>query len=45
MIQAAASQGFIDREKCMLEMLLSIKRAGADVIFTYFAIDAAKALN
>ena len=44
MIQAAAEKGFIDREAVMLETLTSIKRAGADIIITYFAKAAAKIL-
>jgi len=42
MIKAAAEKGWIDGEKVMLEVLTSIKRAGADVIITYFAKEAAK---
>jgi len=42
MIKAAAERGWIDGEKVMMEVLTSIKRAGADVIITYFAKDAAK---
>ncbi len=42
MIKAAAERGWIDGEKVMLEVLTSIKRAGADVIITYFAKEAAK---
>lgn len=45
MIKAAAQQGFIDEQKVVLESLLSIRRAGADVILTYFAKDAAKWMN
>jgi porphobilinogen synthase len=45
MIKAAAQQGWIDESSVMLETLLSIKRAGADLILTYFAKDAAQALN
>ncbi len=44
MIKAAAERGWIDGEKVMLEVLTSIKRAGADVIITYFAKDAARIL-
>src|SRR5260370_28640353 len=44
MIQAAAQNNWIDREKVMMESLVSIKRAGADVILTYFAKEAAKLL-
>ena len=42
MIKAAAERGWIDGEKIMLEVLTSLKRAGADVIITYFAKEAAK---
>ncbi|MGY6647453.1 porphobilinogen synthase [Wenyingzhuangia sp. IMCC45574] len=42
MLHAAAQKGWLDYEKAMSEMLLSIKRAGADVILTYFAKDFAK---
>jgi porphobilinogen synthase len=45
MIQAAAERGWIDRERVMMESLLGIRRAGADVIITYFAREAAKALR
>ncbi len=44
MIKAAGQNGWIDEEKAMMEMLLSMKRAGADIILTYFAKDAAKVL-
>ena len=45
LIKAAAQFGWIDEQKVMLESLLSIKRAGADMILTYFAKDAAKLMN
>jgi porphobilinogen synthase len=45
MIKAAAQLGWIDEKRAMMEMLLSIKRAGADLIITYFAKEAAKILN
>jgi porphobilinogen synthase len=45
MVKAAHERGFIDGEKVMLEMLWSFKRAGADMILTYFAKDAAKLLS
>lgn len=45
MIQFAAKSLALDLEKAMLESLLSIKRAGADAILTYFALDAAKLLK
>jgi porphobilinogen synthase len=44
MIKAAAMNGWIDEERIMLEVLLSIKRAGADMILTYFAKQLARAL-
>lgn len=45
MIKLAASQGLIDEERSMLEALTSIKRAGADLIITYFAKSAARLLG
>ncbi len=45
LIKAAAQLGWMDEEKAMLESLTSIKRAGADIIITYWAIEAAKVLN
>ncbi len=45
MVNAAAKMGWIDRENAMMEMLTCIKRAGADLILTYFAKDAAKLLK
>lgn len=45
MLKMACENGALDAEKTMLEMLICFKRAGADGILTYFAIDAAKALN
>ncbi|WP_089378562.1 porphobilinogen synthase [Lutibacter flavus] len=44
MIKAAAANGWIDEERVMMEALLSMKRAGADIIITYFAKDVAKVL-
>jgi porphobilinogen synthase len=44
MIEAAARNGWIDRERVMMESLLSIRRAGASMILTYYAKDAAKKL-
>ena len=45
MLMAAAQNGWLDRKKAMLESLLCFKRAGADGILTYFAIEAAEALR
>jgi len=44
LIKAAAQKGWIDEERVMLETLTSIKRAGADIILTYYAREAIKAL-
>jgi porphobilinogen synthase len=44
MIEAAAANGWIDRERAIDESLLSIRRAGADAILTYFALEAAERL-
>jgi porphobilinogen synthase len=45
MIKAAGQNGWIDEERIMLETLLAIKRAGADIILTYFAKEAARLLT
>jgi porphobilinogen synthase len=45
MLKAAAANGWLDEKKCVMESLLSFKRAGADAILTYFALDAAKWLS
>ncbi len=45
MIKAAAQRGWLDETKVMLETLTAIKRAGADMILTYFAIEAAQAIT
>ena len=45
MLKAAAERGWIDGERAMLEVLTSIRRAGADFILTYFAREAAKVLG
>ncbi len=44
MLNAAADAGLLDRDACMMEVLTSIKRAGADIILTYFAKEAARKL-
>lgn len=44
MIKAAAKNGWIDEEEAMMEALIAFKRAGADLIATYFAKDAARLL-
>lgn len=44
MVKAAAQEGWIEGDRVMMEMLLCIKRAGADLILTYFAKEAAKSL-
>ena len=45
MLRAAAANGWLDYEACLLESLLALRRAGADIIFTYGAIDAARILR
>ena len=45
MVEAAAANGWIDRDAAMMETLTSIRRAGADVILTYWALDAAAHLR
>lgn len=45
MLKAAAERGFLDYERCLLESLLSLRRAGADIIFTYGALEAARLLR
>jgi porphobilinogen synthase len=45
MLKAAAEKGWIDHDKAMLEMLLGFKRAGADIIATYFAKEAAQLIR
>ncbi len=45
MVKAAGKLGWIDEERAMMEILTAIKRAGADLILTYFAKDAARILN
>ncbi|WP_405565797.1 porphobilinogen synthase [Polaribacter sp. Asnod6-C07] len=45
MVKAAAEKGWIDGDRVMMESLLSMKRAGADIIITYFAKEAARILN
>jgi len=44
MVKAAAQMGWIDEQKVMMEMLTAIKRAGADMILTYFAMEASSLL-
>ena len=45
MVEAAAANGWIDRDTAVMEVLTSIRRAGADVILTYWALDAARMLR
>jgi porphobilinogen synthase len=44
MIEAAAEKGWIDRERAILETLISFKRAGANMVLTYWATEAARLL-
>jgi porphobilinogen synthase len=45
MLESAAALGFIDRERGILEILTSIRRAGASVICTYWALEAARLMK
>jgi porphobilinogen synthase len=45
MIKAAAANGWLDEKACALEALTAFKRAGADGVLTYFALDAARWLR
>ena len=45
MLKAAAANGWLDERACALEALLAFKRAGADAILTYYAVDAARWLR
>ncbi|MFM7813743.1 MAG: porphobilinogen synthase, partial [Flavobacteriales bacterium] len=45
MVKASAERGWIDHDRAMLEILTSIRRAGADIILTYFAKDAARLIK
>jgi porphobilinogen synthase len=45
MLKAAAHNGWLDHDAVMMESLLAFKRAGADGVLTYFAIEAAKKLK
>jgi porphobilinogen synthase len=45
MLKAAAQNGWLDEQACVLEALLGFKRAGADGVLTYFARDAARWLK
>ena len=45
MVKAAAANGWIDGQRVMMEVLTSIKRAGADLILTYHAVEAAELLD
>jgi porphobilinogen synthase len=45
MIKAAARNGWLDERAAMMESLFALRRAGADLILTYFAVEAARALR
>ena len=45
MVKAAAQAGYIDEKRIVMENLISMKRAGADLIITYHALDVAEWLN
>jgi porphobilinogen synthase len=44
MVEAAAAQGWVDRDRMILESLTSIRRAGADIVLTYWATEVARTL-
>ena len=44
MLKVAAERGYLDYDRCLMESLLCLRRAGADIIFTYGALDAARLL-
>jgi porphobilinogen synthase len=45
MVKAAAANGWLDHDAVMMESLLAFKRAGADGVLSYFALDAARLLK
>jgi porphobilinogen synthase len=45
MVEAAAANGWLDRERAVLETLTAIRRAGAQIILTYWAVEAARLLR
>ena len=45
LIEAAGERGWVDRDRVVMESLVGIARAGADVVLTYFALDAARLLE
>ncbi len=45
MLKAASEKGWLDYDNCLLESLTCMRRAGADILFTYGAIDAARLLQ
>ena len=45
MVEAAAAHGWLDRERTILETLTSIRRAGAGIVLTYWAVEAARLLR
>jgi porphobilinogen synthase len=45
MVEAAAANGWIDRERAIMETLISVRRAGASSVLTYWAVEAARMLG
>jgi porphobilinogen synthase len=45
MVEAAAANGWVDRERIILETLTAIRRAGADIVLTYWAVEVAHLLS
>jgi porphobilinogen synthase len=45
MVEAAAAAGWIDRERTIMETLTAVRRAGADIVLTYWAVEVARLLS
>jgi porphobilinogen synthase len=45
MLMAAAANGWLDRDRCLIETITAFRRAGADLVFTYAAMDLARLLS
>jgi porphobilinogen synthase len=45
MVEAAAAAGWLDRERTIMETLTAVRRAGADIVLTYWAVEVARLLR
>lgn len=45
MLEAAAARGWVDRDRAIMETLTAIRRAGADIVLTYWAVEVARRLG